>query len=633
MRGLFNEGLIVPSFATVPSPSTMNCSGVTNGLVYVNTSTNTFYYYSNGAWRSGTGGVVSVTATAPLTGGTITTVGSIGLSNSGVTAGSYTLANLTVDVYGRITAVSNGSVSFASLTGKPTTLSGYGITDAINVSRIGVAGGIASLDGTGKGPLAQLPPISITTDSTYIDTSMAQMLNHPGATVPSLSIRTDSSNTIYILAALPSNIRANWLKTQTTVQDLQAVTTAGSSTSIAISVGGLKITTISTGSGSDSILTVVAGVVKKVSFSQFSIPIPTFDDVLTSGNITTNPAIFQNSIGNSVYIDPLVVQITDGSAASYMSPTGFNVNDAAGTSISIGDPAAIGGGSYITVTNGSDEVFIANGSVFIGTTTAKTQVVSTATTNRVVTFPDYNIHVPGMEDTVIGRPLATKAMLSALSINTTGAFIKSTTLTATTVSTFSTTPTTHTIRLRMWGGGGGGGGVRGSASQCAAAGGGGAGSYTEKVVAVSPSTTYTYRCGPFGDGGSGTTPASGGPGTASTFTVSVVYSAPGGSGGEAKISIAGISVTSGGQGGTVASTNGDFTLGGINGEGGVCLSSNLGRSGQGGGQGGGLGVANTSAGGPAIGYGAGGGGAITLSGVASKGGAGSNGLIIVEEYK
>jgi len=70
---------------------------------------------SNGTGGGGgSGTVTSITATAPLTGGTITTTGSIGLSTSGVGAGTYN--NVTVDTYGRVTAGTNTAYLTANQT-------------------------------------------------------------------------------------------------------------------------------------------------------------------------------------------------------------------------------------------------------------------------------------------------------------------------------------------------------------------------------------------------------------------------------------------------------------------------------------------------------------------------------------
>lgn len=77
-----------------------------------------FYLASNpSGYTSNTGTVTSVTAGAGLTGGSITTSGTIELATSGVIASTY--KSVTVDTYGRVTAGTN-----------PTTLAGYGITDA-----------------------------------------------------------------------------------------------------------------------------------------------------------------------------------------------------------------------------------------------------------------------------------------------------------------------------------------------------------------------------------------------------------------------------------------------------------------------------------------------------------------------
>ena len=81
--------------------------------------------FTPGGGGGGGGSVTSIVAAAPLTGGTITSTGTIGLSTTGVTAGTVggtgqMIQSLTVDAYGRISTVS--AVSQPTYTPSPPAL-------------------------------------------------------------------------------------------------------------------------------------------------------------------------------------------------------------------------------------------------------------------------------------------------------------------------------------------------------------------------------------------------------------------------------------------------------------------------------------------------------------------------------
>lgn len=91
-----------------------------------------------------TGTVTSVSGGTGLT-GTVTTSGSLSLSNSGVTAGTYTNATVTVDAKGRVTSASSGSSSGSSIVAKGlatgNTSGGWSLTNSSGCSITGFGQG------------------------------------------------------------------------------------------------------------------------------------------------------------------------------------------------------------------------------------------------------------------------------------------------------------------------------------------------------------------------------------------------------------------------------------------------------------------------------------------------------------
>jgi len=135
------------------------------------------------------------------TGMTSYTTGSYIRAASATTLEQRTVAQVKADL--QLEKVSNVSDELKPVSSATQTA----LNDKINLSEKAAVNGVATLDASGKVPVAQIPSLSFA--SVNVFNSEAQMLALSGAQVGSTVIRTDVSKS-FVLGATPASTLANW---------------------------------------------------------------------------------------------------------------------------------------------------------------------------------------------------------------------------------------------------------------------------------------------------------------------------------------------------------------------------------------------------------------------------------------